>query len=73
MVENQSNNFDDFQNFFLHLEALEKIVNFSKFFDRFVVLDMPIVVRVDEIVALRKNIQCYVSFQREKSLQKLSL
>jgi len=40
---------------------------------RFVVLDMPIVVRVDEIVALRKNIQCYASFQQEKSLQKLRL
>ena len=32
LVENQSNNFDDFQNFFLHLEALEKIVNFSNCF-----------------------------------------
>ena len=32
LVEKQSNNFDDFQNFFLHLEALEKIVNFSNCF-----------------------------------------
>ena len=46
---------------------------FKMFFDRFVVLDMLIVVRMDEIVALRKNIQCYVSFQLEKSLQKLKL